>query len=89
MLRSRGIYSLKIQGFQRAVLKEKAILPFLSKLPGEAKGRAEGEAKGRAEGEAKGRADTARNLLQMGFDAAQIAQATGLSLEEVQSLSGA
>ena len=54
-----------------------------------AEGKAKGRAEGRAEGEAKGKADTARNLLQMGFDAAQIAQATGLSLEEVEAISRA
>ena len=53
------------------------------------KGRIEGIQLGRTEGIQLGRTDTARNLLQMGFDAAQIAQATGLSLEEVQSLSKA
>ena len=45
--------------------------------------------KGRTEGIQLGRTDTARNLLKMGFDAAQIAQATGLSLEEVEALSRA
>ena len=65
---------------------------------GEAKGRAEGEAKGRAEGEAKGRAEgraegeakgiasTARRMLDMNFTSEQIAQATGLSLDEIEAL---
>ncbi len=57
---------------------------------GEAKGRAEGEAKGRAEGraegEAKGRAEVARNLIKLGMPIKQIAQATGLSEEEVTAL---
>ena len=55
-----------------------------------AQGRAEGEAKGRAEGEAKGRAEgrveTARNLLQMGFELDKISQATQLSLDELKGL---
>ncbi len=55
-----------------------------------AKGRAEGEAKGRAEGEAKGRAegraDTARRMLAHGLSSEQIAEYTGLSLDEVESL---
>ena len=57
---------------------------------GMAQGRAEGEAKGRAEGEAKGRAEgrveTARNLLQMGFELDKISQATQLSLDELKGL---
>ena len=44
--------------------------------------------KGRIEGIQLGRTETARNLLQMGLDSTKIAQATGLSLEEVESLSG-
>ena len=49
---------------------------------GMAQGRAEGEAKGRAEG----RVETARNLLQMGFELDKIAQATQLSLDEIKGL---
>lgn len=57
---------------------------------GEAKGRAEGEAKGRAEGEAKGRAEavlaTARKLKALGIPSETIAQATGLTLAEIEAL---
>ena len=53
---------------------------------GRAEGEAKGEAKGRAEGEAKGKADTARNLLRMGLGLAQIAEATGLSPDEIEVL---
>ena len=49
---------------------------------GEAKGRAEGRVQGRAEG----RVETARNLLQMGFELDKIAQATQLSLDEIKGL---
>ena len=48
-------------------------------------GRAEGEARGRAEG----RVETARNLLRMGLAPSQIAEATGLSLDEIEALGGA
>ena len=51
-----------------------------------ADGLAEGEAKGRAEGEAKGRADAARNLLRMGLELSKISEATGLSLNEIETL---
>ena len=57
---------------------------------GEAKGRAEGRVQGRAEGRVQGRAEgrveTARNLLQMGFELDKIAQATQLSLDEIKGL---
>ena len=53
---------------------------------GEARGEARGRAEGRAEGEARGRADTARNLLRMGLAPSQIAEATGLSLDEIEAL---
>ena len=43
---------------------------------------------GETKGIQLGRTETARNLLQMGLDSTKIAQATGLSLEEVESLSG-
>ena len=49
-------------------------------------GRAEGEAKGRVEGEIKGRTETARNLLRMGMEPAKVAEATSLTLEEVDAL---
>ena len=51
--------------------------------------RADGLEQGRAEGEARGRADTARNLLRMGLAPSQIAEATGLSLDEIEALGGA
>jgi len=60
-------------------------------VQGEAKGRAEGKAEGRAEGkaegEAEGRAKVAQNMLRLGIALNQIAQATGLSIEEIQKLS--
>ena len=64
-------------------------------LKGEAKGRAEGLAEGRAEGLAEGRAEgdrkrqisTATSLKQMGIlSVNQIADATGLSEEEINKL---
>ena len=48
------------------------------------------EARGIRLGEARGiqlgRTEAARNLLRMGLDLTRIAEATGLSLEEIQSL---
>ena len=50
------------------------------------KALSEGEAKGKAEGKNEARCETARNLLKMGLNAVQIAQATGLSEEEIIKL---
>ena len=60
-------------------------------LKGEAKGRAEGLAEGRAEGRAEGdrarQISTAVSLKQMGIlSVSQIADATGLSEEEINEL---
>jgi predicted transposase/invertase (TIGR01784 family) len=53
---------------------------------GEAIGEARGEAIGEARGEAKARLSLARNLLNMNFPVEKIVEATGLPLEEIQSL---
>ena len=50
------------------------------------KGLAQGLAQGRAQGLAQGRAETARNLKRMGMDTPFIAQATGLTAEEIETL---
>lgn len=52
----------------------------------ENKGRIEGRAEGRAEGLAEGRVETARKLKQLGATTELIAQATGLSEQEVERL---
>lgn len=53
---------------------------------GRAQGRAEGIAQGRAEGRAEGIFQTARNFKKMGLPLEQIAEATGLALDEVNAL---
>lgn len=50
---------------------------------------AEARSEGIAEGEAKGRAEAARNLLRMGLEVSKIAEATGLSFEEIEALRSA
>ena len=52
---------------------------------GRAEGLAEGRAEGLAEGQAKEKVAIARNLKSLGLSTAQIAQATGLTEEEVES----
>lgn len=53
---------------------------------GRAEGMAEGMAKGMAEGKTKAIIETAKRLLSMGLDMEQVAQGTGLSIEEVRKL---
>ena len=53
---------------------------------GEAKGRAEGLIEGRAEGELAEREKNARNLKELGVDTSIIAQATGLTIQEIENL---
>lgn len=65
-----------------------------AKLEGRAEGLAEGLEQGREEGRAEGieqgrmeeRLSTARNLKKLGIAPDTIAQATGLSLEEIEKL---
>ena len=60
------------------------------RLEGHAEGKLEGRLEGRLEGIEEGRAEekkqTARKMLQLGLDMSLIAQATGLELEQIESL---
>ena len=49
-------------------------------------GIAEGEKRGREQGSHSAKLETARNFLRMGLSKEQVAQGTGLSLEEIQNL---
>ena len=49
-------------------------------------GLAEGEARGRSEGSHQAKLETAKNLLQFGLSREKIAQATGLTQAEVESI---
>ena len=49
-------------------------------------GRAEGKAEGLAEGEMKGKMEIARNFKRLGIPATTIAEATGLTLSEIERL---
>lgn len=46
----------------------------------------QGEVRGEARGEAKGKAEVARNLLKLGMEIAQIAEVTGLTVEQILQL---
>ena len=53
---------------------------------GIAKGLAEGEARGRSEGSRQAKLETAKNLLNFGLSIENIAQATGLTMQNVERL---
>lgn len=57
-----------------------------AKLEGHAEGRMEGRMEGRAEGRMEEKLEVAKNLKQLGISTDAIAQATGLSLEEIEHL---
>ena len=58
-----------------------------AKAEGRAEGKAEGRAEGRVEGRAEGRAEVAKTMMEKGMDVKIIASLTGLSEEEIKSLS--
>ena len=74
---ARGIQLGRTEGFQ------------LGEARGIQLGRTEGFQLGEARGIQLGRTETARNLLRMGLDLTKIAEATGLPMEELQSLKNA
>ena len=53
---------------------------------GRVEGIAEGRAEGIAEGIAKGRAELVRSLLSLGVDREKIAEAAGLTVQELEEL---
>ena len=57
-----------------------------SERKGLERGLAEGEARGRLEGSHQAKLETAKNLLQFGLSREKIAQATGLTTDEVESI---
>ena len=77
-----------VAGILNFLLPEKKIktLSFLDREEGLAEGRAEGNAEGEAKGRASKTDEIARNCKAMGIPINQIAQATGLTPEQVQAL---
>jgi predicted transposase/invertase (TIGR01784 family) len=64
----------------------KAEATKIGRAEGLIEGRAEGHAEGRLEGQNEERARNARNFKELGVDLEIIATATGLTVEEIQSL---
>jgi hypothetical protein len=87
---------LQDEDMQNKIFEEESLDRVLSRefnsqfAKGKDEGKAEGEAIGIQKGEAigiqKGKIETAKNLLALGLTHAQIAQATGLSVEEIAQL---
>ncbi|GHV53129.1 hypothetical protein FACS1894216_10520 [Synergistales bacterium] len=74
--------------YEQSEKRRRDLMAFMDEATrkGEAKGIAKGTAKGIVKGIVKGKAETAANLLRMGVDKNIIAQATGLSAEEIEKL---
>ena len=90
---ARGIQLGRTEGFQLGEARGIQLGRTEGFQLGEARGIQLGEARGIQLGEARGiqlgRTETARNLLRMGLGLTKIAEATGLSLEELQALKNA
>lgn len=70
------------QILRRDIMRESSVYQAIK-----AEGKAEGETEGEARGEEKKALEIARNLLNTGMEVNQVAQLTGLSVEQVQQLS--
>ena len=75
----------KIRAIEKAE-SDKATEIGFAEAKGIAKGLAEGKKEGLAEGEHKKAIETAKNFLKMGLSIEQVAQGTGLSIDEIKKL---
>ena len=83
-----GFSKNKYDIYQSDMKSERDILMMMQdqKEQGRAEGRTEGRAEGRAEERAEERAEIAAKMKSMGLSPEQIAQATDLSIEVINSL---
>ena len=81
--RAKGLEEGRAKGLEEG--RAKGIAE--GRAEGRAEGHAEGLAEGLAEGQVKEKTAIARNLKSLGLSTAQIAQATGLTEEEVEAIS--
>ena len=86
--RVAGFSKNKYDIYQSDMKSERDILMMIQdqKEQGRAEGRTEGRAEGRTEGRAEERAEIAAKMKSMGLSPKQIAQATDLSIEVINSL---
>ena len=82
--RVAGFSKNKYDIYQSDMKSERDILMMMHDQ--KEQGRAEGRAEARAEGRAEVRAEVAAKMKSMGFSPEQIAQATDLSIEVINSL---
>ncbi len=74
---NQSIYEAEQRGEKRGELR--------GEKRGELRGEKRGEQRGRIQGEKAVRESTAKNLIQMGISAEIIAQATGLSIAQIEA----
>jgi len=79
---NKGLAKGRAEGLAKGLVKGRAE----GRAEGRAKGLAEGRAKGRAEGASAAKLETARKMKAKGFSPADIAELTGLTLDQVQAL---
>ena len=72
--------------FQDILEEEKEEVREIGLAEGRAQGLAEGRAEGRAEGLAEGSKDIAAKMIKKGYDLKEIAELTGLALDEIEKL---
>ena len=73
-------------GWKAGIAKGLAEGKSLGLAEGKSLGLAEGEARGRSEGSRQAKLETAKNLLNFGLSIENIAQATGLTMQDVERL---
>ncbi|MEC4802718.1 MAG: Rpn family recombination-promoting nuclease/putative transposase [Jaaginema sp. PMC 1079.18] len=75
-----------IRQLLRTELMEESVIYQDILQKGEARGEIRGEARGKIEGKIEGKAEVARNLLKLGMPISQIAEVTGLTVEQISQL---
>ena len=71
----------------QSVLKEDIMRESVIYQEIKAEGKAEGKVEGKAEGKVEGKSEVALTMLRLGISPEQIAQFTGLSLQQIQQIS--
>lgn len=82
---NQSIYEAEQRGEKRGELRGEKRGELRGEKRGEQRGEKRGEQRGRLQGEKAVRESTAKNLIQMGISAEIIAQATGLSIAQIEA----
>lgn len=75
---------VRLDEMRESVIYQKILAE--GKLEGRAEGKAEGKAEGEALGITKGKLEVALKMVQMGMDASQISELTGLAIAQIETL---